>query len=201
MNISEIKSYEEQAVDTIVSVLNRAKETLGERQTLKQLANATKHKLNNTLASIWFVPSRDVLTPPVKVPLTALENPLVISSEHLIRNSIEKKWRLTDTFMYYLKYMDSSKDECSRYYYFEAVFSQPTAAYPIPQATASVFFRVEDKLIEPPEVRGVPMMTFRVEGHRWDHDVRYVLLIPDWILAVIQMKIKLFRRIEELRLF
>lgn len=39
MDIPQIKSYEEQAIDTVVSVLNRAKESLGERQTLKQLAS------------------------------------------------------------------------------------------------------------------------------------------------------------------
>lgn len=38
----------------------------------------------------------------------------------------------------------------------QAVFSQPTASYPIPQATATVFFRVEDKHVEPPEIKGVP---------------------------------------------
>ncbi|XP_045452788.1 uncharacterized protein LOC123661896 [Melitaea cinxia] len=184
MNIPEIKPYEEQAVDMLVSVINRAKETLGVRQTLKQLAK-----------------SRDVMTPQAKVLLTTLECPLVITSEQLLRQTIEKKWRLTDVFMYVLKYIGSSNDECSQYYYFEAIFSQPTAAYPIPQVTASVFFRVEDKHTEPPEIRGVPLMTFRIEGHRSDHDVRFVTLIPDWILAVIQMKIKLFRRIEELRMF
>ena len=38
MNLPEIKSYEDRAVDTVVSVLNKAKEAIGERQTLKQLA-------------------------------------------------------------------------------------------------------------------------------------------------------------------
>ncbi|XP_026493213.2 uncharacterized protein LOC113398609 [Vanessa tameamea] len=184
MNIPEIKPYEELAIDTLVSVMNRAKETLGERQTLKQLAN-----------------SREVMTPPVKVHLTTLKCPLVITSEQLLKHTIEKKWRLTETFMYQLTYKGSSKDDCSQYYYFEAVFSQPTAAYPIPQATASVFFRVEDKHIEPLEGRGVPGMTFRIEGHRVDHDVRFETLIADWILAVIKMKIKFFQRIEQLRLF
>lgn len=39
MNIPEIKSYEEQAIDTVVTVINRAKQKLGVRQTLKQLAS------------------------------------------------------------------------------------------------------------------------------------------------------------------
>ncbi|CAH2215502.1 jg13067, partial [Pararge aegeria aegeria] len=139
MNIPYITSYEDQAVDAVVSVLNRARETLGERQTLKQ-----------------FAASRDGFSPKAKVALTTLKCPLVITSEELIRNAIEKKWNLTDDLMYFLKYIGSSKDECSQYYYFEAVFSQPTPEYPIPQATASVFFRVEDRQIDPPEFRGVP---------------------------------------------
>ncbi|CAG5015089.1 unnamed protein product [Parnassius apollo] len=139
MNIPEITSYEDQAIDAVVSVINRAKEKLGVRQTLKQLAT-----------------SRDIYGSAAKVPLTGLKIPLAITSEQLIADTIEKKWRLTDIFKYSLKYKGTTKDECSQYFYFEAIFSQPTASYPIPQATASVFFRVEDKLIEPPETRGVP---------------------------------------------
>ncbi|KAM3960380.1 uncharacterized protein ACR2FA_005679 [Aphomia sociella] len=184
MNLPEIKPYEDQAIDTIVSVINRAKEKLGNRQTLRQLAQ-----------------SRDVLASHAKVSLHSLGSPLAIASQKFIANTIEKKWRLKNTFMYFLKYIGDSKDESSHFFYFEAVFSQPTASYPIPQATASVFFRVEDKHIEPVELKGVPMMTFRIEGHRTDHDVRYVTLTANWILAVIKMKIKLFRRIESIKLF
>ncbi|XP_034835146.1 uncharacterized protein [Maniola hyperantus] len=184
MNIPALKSYEEQAIDAVVGVLNRAKEALGERQTLKGLAS-----------------SRKAFFPPTKVALTSLKCPLVITSETLIRKTIEKKWELTENFMYVLKYIGSSKDECSKYYYFEAVFSQPTPAFPIPQATASVFFRVEDKQIHSQEVNGVPQMAFRVEGHHVDHDIRYVTLVAEWLLGVIQMKIKLFRRIEQIRMF
>ncbi|XP_026763517.2 uncharacterized protein LOC113522004 [Galleria mellonella] len=184
MNLPEIKSYEDQAIDTVVSVINRAKEKLGIRQTLRQLAQ-----------------SRDILASQAKLPLYSLRSPLAVTAQKLLADAIEKKWRLTDTLMYTLKYVDDSKDESSHFYYFEAVFSQPTASYPIPQATASVFFRVEEKHIEPVELKGVPMMTFRIEGQRSDHDVRYVALTADWILAVIQMKIKLFRRIEGFRLF
>ena len=39
MNIPEIRSYEDQAIDTVVSVINRAKEKLGMRMTLRQLAS------------------------------------------------------------------------------------------------------------------------------------------------------------------
>lgn len=44
-------------------------------------------------------------------------------------------------------------------------------------------------------------MSFRIEGQHTDHDVRFVALTPDWILAVIKMKIKLFKRIEGIRLY
>ncbi|XP_045777832.1 uncharacterized protein LOC123875830 [Maniola jurtina] len=184
LNIPALKSYEEQAIDAVVGVLNRAKEALGERQTLKDLAS-----------------SRKDFFPPAKVALTSLKCPLVITSEALIRNTIEKKWKLTESFMYVLKYIDSSRDECSQYYYFEAVFSQPIPAFPIPQATASVFFRIEDKQIKSQEINGMPKVTFRVEGHRVDHDIRYVVLAAEWLLAVIQTKIKLFRRIEQMQIF
>ncbi|CAH2042046.1 unnamed protein product, partial [Iphiclides podalirius] len=184
MNLSEIYSYEERAIDTVVSVINRAKETVGTRQTLRQLAG-----------------TRDYYTSPPKVPLTSLGPPLAVTSEKLIADTIEKKWNLTKTFKYSLKYKGSTKNECLKYFYFEAMFSQPTAAYPVPQATASVFFCVEDKLIRPPETRGNPKITYRIEGHHSDHDIRYVLLPADWLLAVIMMKIKLFRRIESYNVF
>ncbi|CAK1550805.1 unnamed protein product [Leptosia nina] len=184
MNLPEIKPYEEQAIDAVVSVINRAKESLGIRQTLKELAK-----------------TRELYSPRAKVCTTNLKSPLVKSGEELIRSAIEKEWGLTDTMMYTLNYKGGSQDECAQYYYFEAIFSQPTAAYPIPQSTASVFFRIQDKHVESPENRPVPVMTFRVEGHHRDHDVRYITLPADWILGVIKMKSKLFERIENLLLF
>ncbi|XP_059057952.1 uncharacterized protein LOC131851465 [Achroia grisella] len=171
-------------IDIVVSVINRAKEILGIRQTLRQLAQ-----------------SRDILASQPKLSLHSLRSPLVVTSHKFIADAIEKKWCLTNTFMYILKYVGDSKDESSNFYYFEAVFSQPTASYPISQATVSVFFRIEDKHIEPVELKGVPLMTFRIEGQRTDHDVRYVTLTADWILAVLKMKLKLYQRIESIKLF
>ncbi|KAI8420413.1 hypothetical protein MSG28_008910, partial [Choristoneura fumiferana] len=136
-----------------------------------------------------------------KLNLKCLKTPVALTAEAFLTETIEKKWRLTNTFMYMLHYKNCSRDESSQYYYFEAVFSQPTVSYPIPQATASVYFRVQDKYVEPPNERPIPSMVFRVEGNYSEHDVRYVTLIPDWLLAVIKMKIKLSQRIEKLRLF
>ncbi|XP_072942362.1 uncharacterized protein [Epargyreus clarus] len=184
MNKPEIKSYEEQAIDAVTSILNRAKESLGDRQTLKQLAG-----------------TRDSLAPPAKVLLSTLGAPLAITSEHLIKDTIERTWHLTDTFKYILKYMGGSQDECSQHYYYEAIFSQPTEKYPIPQATVSVFFRVEEKYMETSEIKGVPVMTYTIEGQHGQHDVRYVLLSADSILATLKMKLKFFKRIEDIRLF
>ncbi|CAH1640108.1 unnamed protein product [Spodoptera littoralis] len=183
MNIPEIKSYEEQAIDTVVSVINRAKEKLGVRQTLKQLANSRDFACN------------------AKLSLKDIGPPYAVTSEKFIYDTIGKKWKLADTFMYIVRYMGGSKDEVSQYYYFEAIFSQPTVSYPIPQTTVSVFFTLEDKHIEPPDERGVPMMYFRVEGHHTEHDIRFVALSADWILGMIKMKIKLFERIETIRMF
>ncbi|XP_073953286.1 uncharacterized protein [Choristoneura fumiferana] len=185
MNFPQIQPLEDQAVDTVVSVLNRAKEQLGLRQTLQQLADSRREA--NGVQS--------------KLNLKCLKTPVALTAEAFLTETIEKKWRLTNTFMYMLHYKNCSRDESSQYYYFEAVFSQPTVSYPIPQATASVYFRVQDKYVEPPNERPIPSMVFRVEGNYSEHDVRYVTLIPDWLLAVIKMKIKLSQRIEKLRLF
>ncbi|CAH0695668.1 unnamed protein product [Spodoptera exigua] len=140
MNIPEIKSYQEQAIDTVVSVINRAKEKLGVRQTLRQLANSREFACN------------------AKLSLKAIGPPFAITCEKFILKTIEKKWKLADKFMYVVRYMGESKNEVSQYYYFEAIFSQPTASYPIPQATVSVFFILEDKHTEPTNERGVPML-------------------------------------------
>ncbi|XP_053614499.1 uncharacterized protein LOC128677577 [Plodia interpunctella] len=183
-NIPEISSYEDRAVDLVVSVINKAKEKLGEHLTLRQLTQ-----------------TRENLTKEGKISLKNLRDPLVKTTEAFLRETIEKTWMLTRTFMYVLNYLGGSQDECSQYYYFEAIFSQPTAAYPIPQTTASVFFRVEDKHIEPVESKGVPIMVFRIAGFHTDHDVRFVTLSADWILAVLKMKMKLYQRIEEIKLF
>ncbi|KAJ8717041.1 hypothetical protein PYW08_005440 [Mythimna loreyi] len=183
MNIPEIKSYEEQAIDTVVSVINAAKEKLGMRQTLRELATSRDFASN------------------VKLSLKPIKPPYAISSEQFINDTIEKHWKLGKTFKFFVRYMGGSRNETSQYYYFEAIFSQPTVSYPIPQATVSVFFTLQDKHIDPPEKRGVPMMWFRIEGHHTEHDMRQVALTADWILAVIKMKIKLFARIEAIRMF
>ncbi|XP_045526371.1 uncharacterized protein LOC123715421 [Pieris brassicae] len=184
MNLPEIKPYEEQAIDTVVSVINRAKELLGIRQTLKQLAKTREH----------FSPRAIVHT-------TNLKCPLVTSGEELIRRAIEKDWKITEILMYTLNYLGGSQDECSQYYYFEVIFSQPSLAYPIPQSTASVFFRIEDKHVEAKENKPAPVMIFRVEGHRLDYDIRHTILPADWLLGVIKIKANLFERIEHLQLF
>ncbi|XP_060805791.1 uncharacterized protein LOC106140330 [Amyelois transitella] len=182
--IPEISSYEDRAIDTVVSIINKAKEKLGERLTLRQLAQ-----------------TRDGLANQGKVTLRGLRTPLVVNTEKFLKDTIEKTWDLTRTFSYVLNYLGGSQDECSQYYYFEAMFSQPTAMYPIPQTTASVFFRVEDKHIEPVESKGVPRMVFRLEGFHSEHDVRFVTLTDDWILGILQMKTKLYQRIEQIKLF
>ncbi|RVE53009.1 hypothetical protein evm_002307 [Chilo suppressalis] len=106
MNMPEIVPYEEQAIDTIVSVINRAKELLGERQTLRGLAN-----------------TRKLLTAGTKVPLTSLHIPLAITTEALIKDAIENKWKLTDTLMYTLNYSGRTQDECSQYFFFECFWT------------------------------------------------------------------------------
>ncbi|KAL4704759.1 hypothetical protein ACJJTC_009776 [Scirpophaga incertulas] len=184
MDIPLVIPYEEQAIDTVVSILNSAKEKLGDRQTLKGFAN-----------------SRGYLTIEPKVCLSSLQNPLISTGLTLLKDIIEKKWKLKELFMYTLNYKGARQDECSRHYYFEAIFSQPTAACPIPQATVSVLFRIQNQLLLSPSCRGVPQVTFTVEGHNTEYDVRYVKIIPDWILAELQMKISVFRRIEELKIF
>ncbi|XP_026321028.1 uncharacterized protein LOC113231076 [Hyposmocoma kahamanoa] len=183
MNIPEIQSYEDLAISTVVSVINKAQEKLGVRNNLFEYAN-TFHKFGHQLLS-----------------LSDLGFPLAITSEKFIKHTIEKKWRLTDALMYIIKYHGTSDDECSQYYYYEVIFSQPTAAHPVPQTTTSVFFRVEEKYVDPPKIKGVPTMHFRIEGQHTDHDVRYTKLTLDWILAVMQMKLKFFQRLEKLDIF
>ncbi|KAI5640164.1 28 kDa a-kinase anchor domain-containing protein [Phthorimaea operculella] len=183
-DIAKLRSYEETGIDLVVSVINKAQEKLGDRKSLFQIAN-----------------SRNIFGRQAIISLTGLKTPLAITSEHLIKEAIEKVWKLTETFLYHLKYLDGSTDESSRYYYYEAIFSQPTITYPVSQVTASVFFRVEDKLIDHPESKKVPAMVFRIEGHYAQHDVRYVKLIPEWILEVMMMKLRVFKRVERIRLF
>ncbi|KAJ2948702.1 hypothetical protein O0L34_g7957 [Tuta absoluta] len=180
----ELRSYEDMAVDLVVSLINKVQEKLGRRQSLAQIAN-----------------SRNIIGKHAFISLTGLKTPLAITSEHLIKEAIEKVWKLADTFLYHVKYLERSTDECARYYYYEVIFSQPTIKYPVPHVTASVFFRVEDKLIDHPELKTVPAMVFRMEGHYAEHDVRYVKLIPEWILEVMMTKLRVFKRVEKIRLF
>ncbi|XP_063540778.1 uncharacterized protein LOC134749689 [Cydia strobilella] len=180
----ELQSIEEVALDTVVSVMNRAKEQLGQRQTLKGLARC-----------------RELFGGKTKLDVTGLRAPLAITAEHFIDDTIRYHWKLTDLFMFAINYKNTSIDETSHYYYYEAIFSQPTAKYPIPQATATVYFRVQEKYTHPSKNAPVPLIQFQLEGQRTSHDIRYVTLMPEWLLAIIKMKITLFKRIEEYNIF
>ncbi|CAB3229118.1 unnamed protein product [Arctia plantaginis] len=177
----ELQSLEERAKNIVIKTVNLAKHRVGIRQELDELADGAAyawegHRLN----------------------LSSIVTPIAITGEEFITKTIEKDWQLTDVFKYHLQYMGETCDEVSHYYYFEAIFSQPTAAYPIPQATGSVFFKIEDKHTEKEKA---PVMWFRIEGDATDHDVRYVAPTPDWILALIQKKMIFFKRIETIKLF
>ncbi|XP_037961736.2 uncharacterized protein LOC119690524 [Plutella xylostella] len=183
VSLPPLKSYEETAVDLVTCVINRAKDQLGCRQTLKSIA-LTRSQLNR----------------PYVLKLGNLEPPVAQSGERFIREAIENVWKLTETFMYHIEYIGCYNDDVAIAYYFEVKFSQPTAKYPIPQATASVFFKVQEQTSESTS-KETAKITFRLEGHYQDHDVRRVLLVPDWILALLQMKLQLFRRIEGIHVF
>ncbi|XP_047997449.1 uncharacterized protein LOC125235030 [Leguminivora glycinivorella] len=180
----ELQPIEEVALDTVVSVVNRAKEQLGQRQTLKELARC-----------------RELFGRKPKLNITGLRAPLAITAEHLIDDTIRFNWKLTDLFLFCINYKGGDVDEPCHYYYYEAIFSQPTPQYPIPQATVTVYFRVQEKFTHPHNSTPVPEIQFRLEGQRTWHDIRYVTLIPEWLLAVIQMKIIMFKRIEKYSVF
>ncbi|XP_063366635.1 uncharacterized protein LOC134655103 isoform X2 [Cydia amplana] len=166
--------------------MNRAKEQLGEgeRQTLKELARC-----------------RELFGGKPKLDVTGLRAPLALTAEQLIDDTIRYHWKLTHLFMFNINYKNTSIDETSHYYYYEAIFSQPTIKYPIPQATATVYFRVQEQYTHPSKNAPVPVIKFRVESQRTSHDIRYVTLLPEWLLAIIKMKITLYKRIEEYNIF
>ncbi|CAB3257343.1 unnamed protein product [Arctia plantaginis] len=181
IEIPQLYLVEERSKMLVIRTINQAKERVGIRLGLEELAD--------TAAYAW----KDN-----RLNLTSIEKPIHITAAKFIANTIEDYWKLTTVFKYNLDYKGQTTDEVSHHYYFEAIFSQPTAAFPIPQATASVYFRIEDEKID---TEKTPKMLFRVEGNFTDHDVRYVAPTADWLLALIQKKIKFFKRIETLKLF
>ncbi|KAB0803577.1 hypothetical protein PPYR_00547 [Photinus pyralis] len=60
-----------------------------------------------------------------------------------------RTWIYVEDWLYCVDFLMVQSDECSEYYLYEAKFSIPTRCYPIPQATASVFFTVEVSRIKP----------------------------------------------------
>ncbi|KAK5649129.1 hypothetical protein RI129_004021 [Pyrocoelia pectoralis] len=60
-----------------------------------------------------------------------------------------KTWEFKEEWLYCIDFLIAQSDQCSEYYIYEVKFSIPTRCYPIPQATASVFFTIEVSRIKP----------------------------------------------------
>ncbi|GBP35790.1 hypothetical protein EVAR_20645_1 [Eumeta japonica] len=132
-----------------------------------------------------------------KVTMNEIRNPVISTSEKLICDLIEDHWKLADVFMYMMKLRPTETDEISDIYYFDAIFSQPTPKYPIPQASVKVTFKVRVQHLELKQLWKMVSITFRVEGFYSENDVRAIRLTADWLRLALKLKYRVFKRIAE----
>ncbi|XP_060522403.1 uncharacterized protein LOC132699607 isoform X2 [Cylas formicarius] len=76
---------------------------------------------------------------------------------------------------------------------YEAIFGLPTASYPIPQATASVYFTIEVSRIQPPQC--LVDVTFTYETSRRINRPGVHDFHEKWLLDILEAKIKFFQTI------
>ncbi|XP_023289659.1 A-kinase anchor protein 14-like [Orussus abietinus] len=86
----------------------------------------------------------------------------------------------------------NSKDSTTVYIY-EVLWSVPTAAYPEPQVTVSVFFCIETSIFDSQRAPRFPeQVTYIFEGNQFVHRLGMAFQ-PKWLFDILDMKTMTFK--------
>ncbi|KAF2899956.1 hypothetical protein ILUMI_06223 [Ignelater luminosus] len=103
-------------------------------------------------------------------------------------------WEYHDDWLYCINFLIEQSDECSDYYLYEAIWSIPSKPYPIPQATASVYFTIEVSRVKP---NYCPVdVSYVFEGSRLIHTPGKIPFQEHWLYSIIDAKLEVYRQIK-----
>lgn len=103
-------------------------------------------------------------------------------------------WYYNEDWLYCVNHVGCLSDKCSDFYYYQAIWSIPLPSYPIPQATASVFFTIESCRVIPPTCS--VNVSYQFEGTRFVHKPGMIEFQEDWLFNIIDTKIGFFKTLN-----
>ncbi|KAG7189591.1 hypothetical protein KM043_017278 [Ampulex compressa] len=112
-----------------------------------------------------------------------------IETEMTVWNSLPalKDW------MFHIEFVGLKAEDDTEFYTYQVLWSIPTAAYPEPQVTVSVFFCIAASRVQPPHF---PVdVTYVFEGHQFTHRLDMIFR-PKWLYDILDMKTMMFKTFD-----
>nr|CAH7738416.1 unnamed protein product [Callosobruchus chinensis] len=110
-----------------------------------------------------------------------------------LREYIDLTSEVTEDWEYSLNLTAGSSNSVSDFYTYEAVFSIPTKCYPVPQATATVFFTYEVSRVKPKNC--VVDVSYQVETFRTILYPEKNVITEDMLFRVLNSKLNFFKTV------
>jgi len=137
-----------------------------------------------------------------KIALTSKTNTLWPTNDEFTKDKAEKRiedyitrcWSLDPNWLFHIEFLQMSCTTSKRKYIYEVKFSMPTSQFPVPFATASVFFVLEVAYYEG-HTEAVKVH-YIVEGTRYQHYPGAIPFQQKWLKGIIAEKTKLQRLID-----
>ncbi|XP_057658231.1 uncharacterized protein LOC130895107 [Diorhabda carinulata] len=105
-------------------------------------------------------------------------------TEYLDNCEVQEQWLCG---IYFKKI---TEEPISLFYHYEVICGLPTNIYPIPQVTASIYFRIEVSKVIP---KSCPIhVTFQLETYRYVFDASITTVSEKWLLNILKSKISVF---------
>ncbi|KAK9892131.1 hypothetical protein WA026_018330 [Henosepilachna vigintioctopunctata] len=111
-----------------------------------------------------------------------------------VAEQIMSQWITTEDWEYAISYVASWSDRVSDFHLFKAMWSIPTKEYPIPQATATIFFTIEVPRVKPKFCR--VDVTIQFEGSSSIYKAGQFEFMEQWLFNIIDSKLNLFKTLK-----
>ncbi|KAG5891759.1 hypothetical protein JTB14_012493 [Gonioctena quinquepunctata] len=103
-------------------------------------------------------------------------------------------FQLKEEWLYAIYFLRTTSDPVSVFFEYETIWSLPSAAYPIAQVTASVFFIMEVSKVIP---KNCPVKVhYFLETNSFKQNAEYSTFSEMWLKNILDAKLKFFKRVK-----
>lgn len=103
-------------------------------------------------------------------------------------------WALEKDWSYCIDYIKQESDTISDYHIYEVKWSIPTPKYPIPQATVSVFFKIQVSRVVPKKT--YCHVTYMFESNSTVYDLKSTVNHEAFLKDILDCKLTLFQQVK-----